>query len=205
MTAKPAFQLSTKQVRAHRNEQTAVFVPKTLQDYEVRIQGLWDRAEETFLEIGRHLDQAAAKFGEEEVDRLSLPFSKATASKLRSAARFIDSGRVDAALLPKSYATVYEISLMPEPLLQQAVAERVVAPDVSYRRVVSFRRNAAERPRSRQESLLERRERLKAQIKVLQNELRRVEAALKASGDVTGESPELGASDSRQVQSVEDR
>lgn len=143
-------------------------VPEDLVGYGVnvamQVRDRQLRVVREYLEIGRLLLEAQERLREhyltfEEAEGV-LPFSKATASKLRTVARAHRDGVVEADDLPP-YSIAYDLVRLPEPAMERAKREGLVRPDVSRREVTDFvRRSAALAARQDGVADAERRDRL---------------------------------------------
>jgi ADP-heptose:LPS heptosyltransferase len=109
--------------------------------YVLEIQKLWDDAADSFLTIGRYLMRAkrTLKHGEfEHMVRGQLPFNKNAAHRLRRVAEDIDGGRLDQAILPRNYTTIYRFVTMDDETLERARHEGVMNPDVTHKQIGAF-------------------------------------------------------------------
>lgn len=94
-----------------------------------------------FLELGQMLLDARDRL-REDYDRLEgadilLPFSKGTASKLRTIAASVRSGLIRGETLPP-YTIAYQLAKLPPPVLEEARAADLIRPDVRRTEVASF-------------------------------------------------------------------
>lgn len=90
----------------------------SLEDYRSEIIKLWDHAKQSFLIIGRYLNQAKERLPHGEFLRLverELPFGRGQAFQLRAVATMVDTGRVLEEELPSSPSIAYELSKL-EPI-----------------------------------------------------------------------------------------
>jgi hypothetical protein len=113
----------------------------------------WGQTRDAFLDIGRALLDINRELEPAERDRLKIgfrrlfPFSETVASQFRSIARAVDEGRLPRELVPGSYATAYQLSLLTPS--QRVAAEKagLIRPDVPREAVIEFRRHTAPRTR----------------------------------------------------------
>lgn len=94
-----------------------------------------------FLELGQMLLDARDRL-REDYDRLEeadilLPFSKGTASKLRTIAASVRSGLIRGETLPP-YTIAYQLAKLPPPVLEEARAADLIRPDVRRTEVARF-------------------------------------------------------------------
>lgn len=150
---------------------------ETRREFIEEIGRLWKRANDAFLDVGRHLIEAKARlehgeFGE-MVER-DMPFSHRTANMLMKVAEAVDTGALPfpADQLPPSYATVYEVVTLKPEEQQQAVAAGLVNPTVRREDVVAFRRQL--RVRERQPGSSPSRKALEKELAKLEAEERRI-------------------------------
>jgi hypothetical protein len=162
--------------------------PRRPDEYVEEIARLWGRAQGAFLDIGRLLIRAkeALPHGEYTAAvEARLPFSARTAYQLREAARWaIEMDRVKAIpteRLPGSYSTIYLLSTLDPPTLEQAEAEGLIRPELRRAELIAWRqgRGGGAGAGGRRD-LLARRRRLQRERERLDEELRRIEAALAA-------------------------
>ncbi|UFN51608.1 DUF3102 domain-containing protein (plasmid) [Roseomonas sp. OT10] len=165
--------------------QVAKAEPRRADEFVAEITLLWSRAQNTFLDIGRLLIRAKDMLPHGEyiaAVEAHLPFSGRTAYQLREAARWaIEMDRqkaIPVERLPGSYSTIYLLSTLDPPLLRQAEAEGLIRPELRRAELVAWRRNQGAEPVETRQSLLARREKLQRERDRLEDELRRIEAAL---------------------------
>ena len=118
---------------------------ETRREFSEEIGRLWKRANDAFLDVGRHLIEAKARLEHGEFGEMlerDMPFSHRTANMLMKVAEAVDSGALPFPVnqLPPSYATVYEVATLKPEEQQQAAAEGLVHPTVRREEVVAFRR-----------------------------------------------------------------
>jgi len=106
----------------------------TRQEFAADIQREWSNALEATVAVGRRLNEAKATLPHGEYEAMvesDLPFSAATARKLRKAAELVDSGEIALDRLPESYSTLYAIATLPDDTRQLAVEQGVIRPEVT--------------------------------------------------------------------------
>jgi hypothetical protein len=156
--------------------------PETPEEYVDAIARLWSRAQTAFLDIGRLLIRAKETLPHGEYTTAveeRLPFAARTAYQLREAARWaLEMDRrqtITLDALPGSYSTIYLLSTLDPPTLEQARKEGLVRPELRRSELIAWRRN---RTGQGHQSLQERREKLLRERARLDEELRRIEAEL---------------------------
>ena len=169
--------------------------PQRPEEFVSEISRLWQRAQGAFLDIGQLLIRAknTLPHGEYTVAvEAQLPFSARTAYQLREAARWaIDMDQRQAiplARLPSSYSTIYLLSTLEPPMLQEAEQVGLIRPELRRAELVEWRRKRGGEGFDRA-ALEARRQKLRREQERLAEELRRIEAAL-AAGEGA---PRLGA------------
>lgn len=113
------------------------------EDYVREIGALWKRAQATFLIIGAYLNLAKQRLPHGEFNAMierDLPFGPTTAFQIRSAAKAVNSGRLDASELPPNYTTIYYLSTLSPAALEQARQGGLLRPDVRRAEVVEFKK-----------------------------------------------------------------
>lgn len=113
------------------------------EDFIREIHGLWQRAQTTFLTIGKYLALAKTKLPHGEYEGMierDLPFSPVTARQIRAAAEAVSSGRLVASELPHNYTTLYHLSTLPDEALKQAKRNGLLRPDVRRSEIVAFKK-----------------------------------------------------------------
>jgi hypothetical protein len=167
--------------RVHALEAVST-IPDTPEEYVDAISQLWSRAQTAFLDIGRLLIRAKETLPHGEYSTAveeRLPFAARTAYQLREAARWAleMDRRQTIALdeLPGSYSTIYLLSTLDPPTLEQAQKEGLVRPELRRSELIAWRRDRAGKG---PQSLHERREKLLRERARLDEELRRIEAEL---------------------------
>lgn len=156
--------------------------PETPEEYVAAISLLWAGAQSAFLDIGRLLIRAKETLPHGEYTAAiegRLPFAARTAYQLREAARWaLEMDRrqtITLDALPGSYSTIYLLSTLDPPTLEQAQNEGLVRPDLRRSELIAWRRNRVGQPHH---SLHERREKLLRERARLDEELSRIEAEL---------------------------
>jgi hypothetical protein len=156
--------------------------PETPEEYVDAISRLWSRAQTAFLDIGRLLIRAKETLPHGEYSTSveeRLPFAARTAYQLREAARWaLEMDRrqtITLDALPGSYSTIYLLSTLDPPALEQAQREGLVRPELRRSELIAWRRNRAGQGH---ESLHERRKKLLRERARLDEELRRIEVEL---------------------------
>ena len=165
--------------------QMAKIEPQRAEDYVAEISRLWSRAQGAFLEIGGLLIRAkeALPHGEYVAAvEAELPFSARTAYQLREAARWAMGGVVPVERLPGSYSTIYLLSTLEPPLLQQAKQDGLIRPELKRAELIEWRRRRAggQDPRAEMQARLERLRRERARI---EEEMRQLETELAARAE----------------------
>jgi hypothetical protein len=160
--------------------------PQRPEDYVAEISRLWQRAQGAFLDIGRLLIRAkeALPHGEYTAAvEAQLPFSARTAYQLREAARWaLEMDRrqsIPIARLPGSYSTIYLLSTFDPPTLEEAESQGLIRPELRRAELVAWRRGRGGEPDNRR-ALEAKRLKLRREKERLEDELRRIEAALDA-------------------------
>ena len=167
--------------------QSAVRLPQSADDYVDAIGRLWNKAQSTFLEIGKLLIQAkdSLPHGEYTIAVESrLPFASRTAYQLREAARWAfdmeKTKTIELTQLPNSYSTIYLLSTLDEPTLEAAETEGIVRPDLKRAELIAWRKGRVGEPRRRL-TLEERRRQILREKARLDDELLRIEVELNAT------------------------
>jgi len=156
--------------------------PQTADDFATEIAQLWSTAQETFLDIGRLLDDAQRMLPPDGYVRLcgALPFGKSARSQLLSAYRLIGARVLPDGVERAGYAAIYLCATLTEREREQAIREGVIGPSMQKHDIVAFRRrirsktdlndfNAAKRAELGR--LRAERDRLDARIRALAAEL----------------------------------
>jgi hypothetical protein len=168
---------------------TAQTEPRQPEEYVAEISRLWSRAQGAFLDIGRLLIRAkeALPHGEYTAAvEAQLPFSARTAYQLREAARWaLEMDRrqvIPLTRLPGSYSTIYLLSTFDPPTLNEAASQGLIRPELRRAELVAWRRGRGGEGDSRT-ALEAKRRKLRREKERLEDELRRIEAALAAGTD----------------------
>src|SRR3954451_8413646 len=123
--------------------QTATSEPRRAEEYLSAISRLWNRAQSAFLEIGFLLIRAKDMLPHGEyvtAVEAELPFSARTAYQLREAARWAMGGPVAMERLPNSYSTIYLLSTLDPPVLQEAERDGLIRPELKRAELIEWRR-----------------------------------------------------------------
>lgn len=145
---------------------------QTLGQYRDEIHALWHTAAESFVRIGRLLNDAKKELPHGQFTSLvdeQLPFGKSVCHALRSIADAVDSKLVLENELPGDYTAAYQVVSLPESLVQQAREQGILRPTVTRREIVEFKktaRQAASQPAAAEDdkSLLRQRIKLKTKL-----------------------------------------
>ena len=151
-----------------------------VEDYVAEITTLWTEAAETFLLIGRHLNQAKDALPHGEFQRMvdeCLPFEKSRAYQLRMVAQMVDAGRVGEGDLPRSSATAFLFTSLDAKSIARAKEDGVLRPDIRRQEVVIWKRRLLGPPQNN-EAIARAQATLKARIRRLEDELERTKAEL---------------------------
>jgi hypothetical protein len=159
--------------------------PQRPEEYVSEINQLWQKAQGTFLNIGRLLIRAKETLPHGEymssVEE-QLPFSSRTAYQLREAARWaMEMDRVktiSVEKLPGSYSTIYLLSTLDPPALKEADAQGLIRPELRRAELIAWRRERGGRSTASRQALLARKQKLQRERERLDEELRRIEAQL---------------------------
>jgi hypothetical protein len=159
--------------------------PQRPEEYVSEINQLWQKAQGTFLNIGRLLIRAKETLPHGEymssVEE-QLPFSSRTAYQLREAARWaMEMDRVKTIpmeKLPGSYSTIYLLSTLDPPALKEADAQGLIRPELRRAELIAWRRERGGRSTASRQALLARKQKLQRERARLEEELRRIEAQL---------------------------
>ena len=151
-----------------------------VEDYVAEIRTLWTEAAETFLLIGRHLNQAKDVLPHGEFQRMveeCLPFDKSRAYQLRMVAQMVDAGRVGEGDLPRSSATAFLFTSLDAKSIARAKEDGVLRPDIRRQEVVVWKRRLLGPPQNN-EAIARAQATLKARIRRLEEQLERTKAEL---------------------------
>lgn len=122
----------------------AILACDTREEYAREIGVLWKRAQDSFIAIGRYLDQAKAKLQHGEYDRMienDLPFNRQTAHAIRVAAAAVTSGRIQIERVPPNYTIIYHLATLDDASLQVAERQGLIRPDLRRSELLTFKRN----------------------------------------------------------------
>ena len=158
--------------------QTAKLELQHAEEFVTEISRLWNRAQGAFLEIGRLLIKAKDLLPHGEyvaAVEAELPFSSRTAYQLREAARWAMGGPVPMERLPGSYSTIYLLSTLEPPVLQEAEREGLIRPELKRAELIEWRRRRAG---ERDDDTRARLARMKKERARLDEEIARLEAEL---------------------------
>jgi hypothetical protein len=111
------------------------------EDYAEAIGKLWLDAQQTFLEIGRLLDEAQRQLHPAEFEAMLgyLPFGRSARVQLMQAYRLITSGTMPTGLEKAGYSVVYQITTLSDKERAQALAEGVINPGMRRQDVLGFK------------------------------------------------------------------
>jgi len=170
----------------------------SVEDYVAEITTLWTEAAETFLLIGRHLNQARDALPHGEFQRMveeRLPFDKSRAYQLRMVAQMVDARRVEEVDLPRSSATAFLFTSLDAEGIARAKKDGVLRPDIRRQEVVMWKRRLLGPPQNTQ-AITRARAALKARIRRMEEELvqaREELASLSREGPFIDDDPETEA------------
>lgn len=156
----------------------------SVEDYVAEIKTLWTEATETFLLIGRHLNQARDALPHGEFQRMveaRLPFDKSRAYQLRMVAQMVDARRVEEADLPRSSATAFLFTSLDAEGIARAKNDGVLRPDIRRQEVVAWKRRLLGLSQDAQ-AIARTRATLKARVRRMEEELERAKAELARLG-----------------------
>ena len=169
----------------------AVVPQNDVDGYVREIGRLWLEAKSKFMAIGEYLMQAkqVLPHGEYEVMiRTRLPFNTSAAHKMRAVAEAVQGGRILKDLLPNSYATAYELTLLSDQELRIAEARSLVRPDVFLREIQALRAELrAPVGAQKRAALLRERERIHRAVEGMRARLTEIDAELRSEGRATTE------------------
>ncbi|MBK3798657.1 hypothetical protein GAY33_05325 [Azospirillum brasilense] len=157
--------------------------PTTVEDYTHTIDELWAKAQRTFMDIGRHLDEAERRLSKADFQRLcaTVRMGKSARSQLMAAYRLISSGTLPAGTEQAGYANVYLCATLTADELRVAVDRGIVGPEMQRANVVEFRKelrqktlgadSSTETDQALLDKLLKERAKLDTQIAELRSKL----------------------------------
>jgi hypothetical protein len=118
-----------------------VALPPRRDVYVQTITGLWDDAQQRFLEIGRHLVTAKRDLEHGQFEAMvaaDLPFGKSIAWQLRVIAEAVDQRRIQEDELPRSQKAAFKLVKLKDNALTQARRQNLVRRDVTPKEVDKF-------------------------------------------------------------------
>ena len=118
-----------------------VALPPRRDVYVQTITGLWDDAQQRFLEIGRHLVTAKRDLEHGQFEAMvaaDLPFGKSIAWQLRVIAEAVDQRRIQEDELPRSQKAAFKLVKLKDTALTQARRQNLVRRDVTPKEVDKF-------------------------------------------------------------------
>lgn len=159
-----------------------------VEEYSAEIGKLWDHARQSFLIIGRYLNQAKDRLQHGEFLRLierELPFGRGHAFQLRAVATMVDTGKVLEEELPSSPSIAYELSKLEPIEIEDARQQGLLRANTTRAQIREWRREktlaalSSVRGDSRQRlkaALIQRIEKLETDLSKAREELRRLDA-----------------------------
>lgn len=147
--------------------------PRTLTsraDFAEDIRREWTNALEATVAVGRRLNEAKEALPHGDYQAMvenDLPFSTATARKLREIAEFVDRDKVPLDRLPEAMSTLYAIATLPDETRQQALEQGVIRPDITRAEVAALKAPPAIAVPPTPTETIERREMLKPGLEAL--------------------------------------
>ena len=153
------------------------------EDYAVAIAALWNRARDSFIAIGRALEEAKERLPHGEFERMietDLPFDKRTAHQIRVAAAAVTSGRLPAARLPSSYSTIYHLATLSSDAIQLAERQGLIRPDLRRSEVIAFKRGFSSKPVNDEGGLKAELSRLLRQREAIESRIERIRSRIRA-------------------------
>lgn len=147
--------------------------PRTLttrEDFAADIRREWTNALEATVAVGRRLNEAKEALPHGDYQAMvenDLPFSTATARKLREIAAFVDRDEVPLDRLPEAMSTLYAIATLPDETRQQALDQGVIRPEVTRAEVEALKVPAAAPVDQVPSEIVERREALRTTLESL--------------------------------------
>lgn len=118
-----------------------VALPPRRDVYVRTITGLWDDAQQRFLEIGKHLVTAKRDLEHGQFEAMvaaDLPFGKSIAWQLRVIAEAVDQRRIQEDELPRSQKAAFKLVKLKDTVLTQARRQNLVRRDVTPKEVDRF-------------------------------------------------------------------
>lgn len=151
--------------------------PATPDEYVAAIDRLWEDAQNSFLAIGRHLDEAQKRLSAGQfalmVERLR--FGKAVRSQIMTAYRAVSAGLLPPGVEAAGYSVVYHAATLSDAERARAIREGVIRPDMRRSELIAFKRRvraaSAQHDAGRRAALEAERQRLLARIADIDREL----------------------------------
>jgi hypothetical protein len=177
----------------------AAFETSNPEHLAVEISTLWSRAQEAFLTIGNRIIRARALIEEhirgnnshltpaERRAQLNaewrvflgkLPFSVQIASQLECVARALIDGKLTPAELPSNYSVAYQLTTLTDAELDAARREGLVGPRTKRDAIIDFKRRLRQTRINREVELIQRRQRIVAEMEKMRRELLDIEREL---------------------------
>jgi hypothetical protein len=116
---------------------------QTVGEYRLEIGKLWDHARQSFLLIGRYLNDAKDRLPHGEFQGLierELPFGRGQAFQFRAIATMVDTGKVIEDELPSSASIAYELSKLAPVELENARQHGLLKSNVTRTQIRNWRR-----------------------------------------------------------------
>jgi hypothetical protein len=160
---------------------------RTIDDYRSEIGKLWDNARQSFLLIGRYLNDAKDRLPHGEFQHLverEVPFGRSQAFQFRAIATMIDTGKVIEDELPSSSSIAYELSKLEPIELEDARKQGLLKGTVTRTQIRNWRREknlaclkdvSGESKRRIREGLVRRITRLESELGKAREEIRRLD------------------------------
>jgi phage N-6-adenine-methyltransferase len=126
---------------------TGEIVPVDRDGYREKINSMYQTASKIGCEIGRTLIEAKKKLNHGEFEAMieeDLPFSPPTARRLMSIAKHpILSNRARGHDLPQSWRTQYELTKLPEPVIEEKIESGELNPNTTRKEVSQWQNKTA--------------------------------------------------------------
>jgi hypothetical protein len=177
----------------------AAFETSNPEHLAVEISTLWSRAQEAFLTIGNRIIRArvlieerirgdnshltpaerrAQMNAEWRVFLGKLPFSVQIASQLECVARALTDGKLTPAELPSNYSVAYQLTTLTDAELDAARREGLVGPRTKRDAIIDFKKRLRQTRVDREVELIQRRQRIVAEMEKMRRELLDIEREL---------------------------
>ncbi|KAA2211187.1 hypothetical protein [Teichococcus oryzae] len=177
----------------------AAFETSNPEHLAVEIGTLWTRAQEAFLTIGNRIIKArvlieerirgnnshltpaerrAQMNAEWRVFLDRLPFSVQIASQLECVARALADGKLIPAELPSNYSVAYQLTTLTDAELDAARKEGLVSPRAKRDAIINFKKRLRQARTDRETELVQRRQRIVAEMERMRRELLEIEREL---------------------------